>query len=461
MLFRNRSVITHLPRPFAGGTTPSRRPLPVIPRLASLPALGLLWSLAVTSCGGADDLHGVGPYSGWSGFDQAAGDTEASAPSLAEDLRVASTSEASDNAGASAPQGLSRTSSALSNDTGEPKVFYLAYADGKPLPKTAINACDGTAPAFSCAFADSLAECQRQIQVYLDRWYADFNLVFTLTRPTRGSFYTEVISSGGGAWCNLPPQVAGVAPFLCRDLSGGVSYTLSGGESAKQTAIIIAQEQAHLVGLQHTTSQRDLMNPTICTDCDGFEDVVNTVKGDNCSQPTQNSYRMMLERLGGWPGGPKPSAFGCTADAAEPTLSILEPSDQATVARDFSLRVTAQDDCEISEVSVNVMPMALVTSARVPPFAWDLSNISGEQTITVTATDVNGRAVVRTIHVTAPVDDGTGAAAPGLSSQLPTGCEVAGCNVGTPAVPGRSDAGVAIGPGAALALLIARRRRGR
>lgn len=424
------------------------------PGLACRLVVGLLWSLAVPSCGGADDLHGVGPYSGWSGFEEPSGQTETSAPSLAEDLRAAPPEDATP----SRPQGVSRTSSALTNDTGEPKVFYLAYADGKPLPKTAINACDGTAPAFSCAFGESLAECQRKIQVYLDRWYADFNLVFTLTRPTRGSFYTEVISSGGGAWCSLPPQVAGVAPFLCRDLSGGVSYTLSGGESAKQTAIIIAQEQAHLVGLQHTTSQRDLMNPTICTDCDGFEDVVNTVKGDNCSQPTQNSYRMMLERLGGWPGGPKPSAFGCTVDAAEPTVSILEPSDQATVARNFSLRVSAQDDCEISEVSVNVMPMALVTSARVPPFAWDLSNISGEQTITVTATDVNGRVVVRTIHVTAPVDDGDGSNTPGLSNQVPAGCEVAGCNVGTPG-SGRSDAGAVVGPGAALALLLLRRRR--
>lgn len=455
MFSRHRSLIPRFSRPSSGQTPPAPTRPSATAGLARRLVVGLLWSLAVPSCGGADDLHGVGPYSGWSGFEEPAGEKEPSAPSLADDLRAAPPPE---DATSSGPQGVSRTSSALTNDAGEPKVFYLAYADGKPLPKTAINACDGTAPAFSCAFGESLADCQRKIQVYLDRWYADFNLVFTLTRPTRGSFYTEVISSGGGAWCNLPPQVAGVAPFLCRDLSGGVSYTLSGGESAKQTAIIIAQEQAHLVGLQHTTSQRDLMNPTICTDCDGFEDVVNTVKGDNCSQPTQNSYRMMLERLGGWPGGPKPSAFGCTVDAAEPTISILEPSDQATVARNFSLRVSAQDDCEISEVSVNVMPMALVTSARVPPFAWDLSNISGEQTITVTATDVNGRVVARTIHVTAPVDDGGGSNTPGLNSEVPAGCEVAGCNVGTPG-SGRADVGAVVGPGAALALFLARRRR--
>ena len=67
---------------------------------------------------------------------------------------------------------------------GDPKVIYLFYADGKDLPDTDIDACKGTPPKFNCTFAPTLAECQRQIQSYLDRWYADFNVIFTLTRPT-------------------------------------------------------------------------------------------------------------------------------------------------------------------------------------------------------------------------------------------------------------------------------------
>ena len=43
-------------------------------------------------------------------------------------------------------------------------------------------------------------------------------------------------------------SVAGVAPFLCQDLHGGVAYTLDGGANAHDTAVIIAQEQAHLLG---------------------------------------------------------------------------------------------------------------------------------------------------------------------------------------------------------------------
>ena len=87
---------------------------------------------------------------------------------------------------------------ALSNSGSQPKVIYLVYADGTQLPNTAYDACTGTAPKFNCSFGSSLLDCQRQVQTYLDRWYADFNVIFTLTRPTSGSFYTEVVSSGGG-----------------------------------------------------------------------------------------------------------------------------------------------------------------------------------------------------------------------------------------------------------------------
>ncbi len=204
---------------------------------------------------------------------------------------------------------VERVQSALSGggkSNGDPKVFYLFYANGKDLPQTTNDACSGlgTPPKFNCTFAPTLAECQRQIQAYLDRWYADMNIVFTLTRPTSGKFYTEVVSSGGGAWCNVASKVAGVAPFLCSDIQGGVSYTFLGGQSAKQTAVIIAQEQAHLVGLEHVTSNTDIMYPQICSNCDGFVDKELPIDGDRCDRGTQNSYQMLKDHLGAWPGGP-------------------------------------------------------------------------------------------------------------------------------------------------------------
>ena len=220
----------------------------------------------------------------------------------------------------------------------EPKVFYLRYADGTETHTGNYDACTGTrAPKFECSFAPTLVECQRQIQAYLDEWYADFNIVFTLTRPTSGKYYTEVVSSGGGAWCKVDDKVAGVAPFLCKDLNGGVAYTFQGGRSARETAVIIAQEQAHLIGLEHTTNPHDIMYPTISTDTAGFVDDDSAVTGDRCDREKQNSYAMMKKALGEWPGGPKPSPFGCMEDTQDPFVRFLSPGNGAAKGHDFSV----------------------------------------------------------------------------------------------------------------------------
>jgi len=317
-------------------------------------------------------------------------------PSMADDLVAAVAAEPA--------AGEATFQSALaSGRDDEPKVFYLNYADGSAQPKANSDPCSGkTPPKFVCQFAPTLVECQRQIQAYLDAWYADFNIVFTLTRPTSGKYYTEVISSGGGAWCNVGEQVAGVAPFLCKDLKGGVSYTFRGGQSAKETAVIIAQEQAHLLGLEHTKSPRDLMYPTICTDCDGFPNKSETVDGDRCDRPSQNSYEMMMAALGPWSGGPKPSPFGCIDDQAPPTVKFLAPSDGATMGHDFSVKLDVRDDCDLSKVQISVSPLGLMATAHKPPYEWDLTGINGPQTITVTATDAGGRSAVATLAVNVP-----------------------------------------------------------
>jgi len=362
-------------------------------------------ALSWAGCGGPEWApSSAGPLAD----DQAAGSLHGdmmSTPAAADEALVESALSSGGGAGAA----------------GDPKVFYLFYADGSDLPKTDVNPCKGTPPKFHCTFAPTLAECQRQIQSYLDRWYADFNIIFTLTRPTSGKFYTEVISSGGGAWCGVDSKVAGVAPFLCHDIQGGVAYTFSGGDSAKQTAIIIAQEQAHLVGLEHTKSTQDLMYPTICSDCDGFVDANLPIDGDRCDRDTQDSYQMMKSQLGAWPGGPKPSAFGCMTDDTAPSVRITEPADGAMVASDFTVRVDARDDCELVKVDVSVMPMGLNATSKAPPYEWDVSNLSGRQTIVVTATDGAGHQASTTVTVTAPADLATSS----MDTASAAGCTVA------------------------------------
>jgi len=286
--------------------------------------------------------------------------------------------------------------------SGDAKVFYLQYADGTSAPKADYDACKGIAPKFECSFAPTVVECQRQIQAYLDAWYADFNVIFTFTKPTSGSYYTEVVSSGGGAWCGSGSKTAGVAPFLCKDLKSGVAYTFQGGRNAKETAIIIAQEQAHLMGLEHTDSSRDLMNPSICTNCNGFLDEDTPVTGDKCDREKQNSYQMMKKALGAWGGGPKPSPFGCTDDKQSPSVRFLSPAQGESMGHDFSVKVDVRDDCDVAKVEISVMPEGLTAVLRAPPYEWDLTGINGAQTVTVTATDGHGRMGSATMTITAP-----------------------------------------------------------
>jgi hypothetical protein len=379
----------------------------------------------------------VGLWAGCAGAGETA--DEPGAPVMTDDLVAAVAPEPT--------PGEPTFQSAVKSGAGEPKVFYLHYADGTALPKANYDPCSGkTPPKFVCQFAPTLVECQRQIQVYLDAWYADFNIVFTLTRPTGGKYYTEVISSGGGAWCDVGAQVAGVAPFLCKDLDGGVAYTFRGGQTAKETAVIIAQEQAHLMGLEHTKSPRDLMYPTICTDCDGFPKTAETVDGDRCDRASQNSYQMMMSALGPWPGGAKPSPFGCVDDQSPPVVKFLTPSDGATMGHDFSVKLDVRDDCDLAKVQIAVSPLGLTATAHKPPYEWDLTGINGPQTITVTATDAGGRSAVATLAVKVPEGRGEGEIAdPG-----------AGCTVSSGAF-----GAIGLFPSVAMLLLFSGHRRSR
>ena len=285
---------------------------------------------------------------------------------------------------------------------GQPKVIYLVYADGTQLPQTSYDACTSAAPKFNCTFAPTLEECERQIQTYLDRWYADFNVIFTLTRPASGSYYTEVVSSGGGAWCGVASTVAGVSPLVCQPLNGGVSYTLDGGHSAHDTAVIIAHEQAHLVGLEHVSDTDEIMYPDVCQNCDGFLNTAAPVMTDRCNRQTQNSYQMMLTGLGAWGGGPKPSVFTCIDDKQAPTVTFMSPENGAVMGHDFSVKADVRDDCDLVNVAIDVAPQGLSANARTGPYQWDLTGIDGAQTITVTATDGKGNATVATLQVSAP-----------------------------------------------------------
>lgn len=216
-------------------------------------------------------------------------------------------------------------------EVAEPRRVFLWFPDGGPLPPNTPKICGGNSPpAYSCTFAPTIAECRSEIQRWLDRWYADFNLVFTYQQPSSGPFDTIIVSHEG-AWCFADPRTTSQSPLpTCMPVESGWVATFQCGADARRCASIIAQEQAHLVGLNHTPSTTDVMNDLFLPDHDGFEDADNPVSGTQCRRP-QNSYRLMLERLGPWPGGAKPAPEQpgeIPADGgAEPDGLVVGPAD--------------------------------------------------------------------------------------------------------------------------------------
>jgi hypothetical protein len=134
----------------------------------------------------------------------------------------------------------------------------------------------------------------------------------------------------------------------------------------------------------------------------GFVDGDTDVSADRCDRAAQNSYQMMKKTLGAWPGGPKPSPFGCIDDTQAPAVRFLSPSDGATMGHDFSVKVDVRDDCDVKKVEIQVMPQGLTAVATGAPYEWDLTGINGAQTITVVATDGSGHTGQATLAVTAP-----------------------------------------------------------
>jgi hypothetical protein len=213
---------------------------------------------------------------------------------------------------------------------GKPAYLWLWYADGGPLPEISPY-CDKV-PAFKCSYGPTIEDCQRQVEAHLDGWYANFNLLFTLTRPTSGDYYTLVITSDGSQ-CQLDPneEAAGIAPNNCNDNPGQTAFAYTCGYSAHACATIIAHEHGHMVGLEHTTvSTTDIMNRAILGTAEGFDDqTLKTLEGGTC-YATQNSYQQMLAALGAWPGGSKPSPFSALSDAGAPDLPAPDNVDAST-----------------------------------------------------------------------------------------------------------------------------------
>ena len=218
---------------------------------------------------------------------------------------------------------LCASAASAGRPAGKPATLWLWYPEEGNTANTEIGPyCSAMRPTpYQCTFGPTVDDCKRQVQAYLDVWYADFNLVITFDRPKTTDYYLIVVTNDG-SWCphdQTEGEVAGLAyqSPTCEDVTGFAGYALECGYSAHDCATVIAHEHGHMVGLEHTDSIMDIMNRRVQPTAKGFEDFDNSVypPEDFCELGTQNSYQRMLAALGPWPGGAKPSPSPSALDA--------------------------------------------------------------------------------------------------------------------------------------------------
>jgi hypothetical protein len=254
----------------------------------------------------------------------------------------------------------------------------------------------GTLAAF--AYGD---EAWQQVRTCVDEVFAPFAVTITETRPPAEVAYMEAVVAGSPLDIGLADDVGGIAPIpsdRCNAVAErGISFTFSeiwtlgGVPMIEDICSTIAQETAHLFGLDHEFHCPDVM--TYLYDCGRktFVDIDAQCGEDEprsckCGTTRQNSYQLMLEALG-------------PADAVPPEVLVTIPEDGATVEQRFEIAASASDNIRVDRVELWI-DGAQVDSAT-GPFRFNAPGLSGgAHTIEVRAVDGDENVTMDSVTVT-------------------------------------------------------------
>jgi len=169
----------------------------------------------------------------------------------------------------------------------------LWFADGTSVAPRGICGDNARPPAVDCE-----AECQRGVMSILQRWYQPLGIEVGLWRPEDADVHVVVVTDGG-RWCGHTPNTRGIAPIQadCSPVRAGTAYAFVCSESALACATVIAQEHAHLLGVEHTSDPEDVMYPHASTRTVGFLDRDVPVVNSQCGRSTQNSSKALAAAI--------------------------------------------------------------------------------------------------------------------------------------------------------------------
>ncbi|MBP6631762.1 MAG: hypothetical protein KA297_20155 [Kofleriaceae bacterium] len=235
---------------------------------------------------------------------------------------------------------------------------------------------------------DALVQCVRDT-------FAPFDLDIVTTDPGNTPHFEVMV---GGFATQLHPELdgaGGVAPFVSCETAedNTISFVFAAEvDNANFLCHAVAQEAAHVWGLDHSRNARDPMTyldagtrkvfQDSADRCGEFED-----RECFCPGQTQNSWRFLLE------------AFG-PAELRAPTLTIERPRAGQWVRPGFEILARVDTQFLLQSVDADVAGTAAGSRTEGPfVFTAPTSLPGGAQTVTVSATDTAERAFEASVSV--------------------------------------------------------------
>jgi uncharacterized protein (TIGR03382 family) len=255
--------------------------------------------------------------------------------------------------------------------------------------------------------------------------FAPFDVTLTETDPGAAP-HIEAVFGGHGSMLGLPANVAGVSPMRtdCAVIENSIAFTFTDviPQNAQVACAVMAQEIAHSYGLDHELLAPDPMSYLPYSGHRTFQDQVAScgessarpcgIPGYQACRPDQNSYQLLVERLG---------AAG-TGDVAAPSLAITSPSDGESLEAGFVIAADISDDVAVKSATLSIDGTVVATRTVAPWTFAETDNLEpGPHELEIAATDgTNVSTQTITVDIISPpnVAQALGCSAGGSSSWL-------------------------------------------
>jgi len=235
---------------------------------------------------------------------------------------------------------------------------------------------------------DALMQCVRET-------YAPFQIEITDVDPGSAPHFEVMV---GGRATQLHPDLqgaGGVAPFI--DCSTSADSVISFVFAAEVNNLnflcgAVAQESAHVWGLDHSMNSKDPMTYMDLGTRKIFQDAANSCgefqnRSCFCGQPTQNSVKFLNVAF-----GPK--------QLNPASLAITSPKDGGYVKPGFIVRATLDSQLGLGTAELAVDGAQSSTTTTDPlVFNAPTDIAGGAHTVTVNATDGGARMVTASVNV--------------------------------------------------------------